>query len=150
MALFRHGLRRFTEDVDVLVTKEDLKTVHEKLAGLGYLPPFPNSKQLRDTENGVRIEFQMSADYPGDGKPKPQPFPIRGVSFEADGISYVTLDKLVELKLASGMLSPGRLKDLADVMELIKVLGMPIEFAEQLTPSSAWIQGAVAGCDECR
>src|SRR4051812_17946457 len=25
MALFRHGLRRFTEDVDILVTKEDLR-----------------------------------------------------------------------------------------------------------------------------
>jgi hypothetical protein len=24
IALFRHGLRRFTEDIDILVTKEDL------------------------------------------------------------------------------------------------------------------------------
>src|SRR5688572_14917793 len=39
MALFRHGLRRFTEDVDLLVTKNDLKVIHEKLEGLGYLPP---------------------------------------------------------------------------------------------------------------
>src|SRR3954454_13644950 len=51
MALFRHGLRRFTEGVDILVTKDDLKTIHEKLSGLGYLPPFTNSKQLRDTQH---------------------------------------------------------------------------------------------------
>src|SRR5882757_3358395 len=50
MALFRHGLRRFTEDVDLLVTKNDLKVIHEKLEGLGYLPPFTNSKHLRDTQ----------------------------------------------------------------------------------------------------
>jgi hypothetical protein len=35
MALFHHGLRRFTEDVDILVTKEGLKKIHAELAGLG-------------------------------------------------------------------------------------------------------------------
>ena len=53
MALFRHGLRRFTEDVAILVTKEDLKKIHAKLGGLGYLPPFTKSKHLRDTQFGV-------------------------------------------------------------------------------------------------
>ena len=38
MALFRHGLRRFTEDVDLLVTKKDLRLIHEKLEGLGISP----------------------------------------------------------------------------------------------------------------
>src|ERR1044071_3790837 len=33
MALFTHGFRRFTEDIDILVTKEDLKTIHDKLEG---------------------------------------------------------------------------------------------------------------------
>jgi len=135
MALFKHGLRRFTEVVEILVTKADLKTIREKLDGLGYLPPFQNSKQLRETEQGVRIEFLTTGDYPSDGKQKPVSFPDpRTVSFEADGICYVTLPKLVELKLASGMTSPGRLKDLADVLELIKVLNLPIDFAEQLAP----------------
>lgn len=135
MALFRHGLRRFTEDVDILVTKGDLKTIHEKLVGLGYVPPFTNSKHLRDTRHGVKIEFLTTGDYPGDGKPKPVSFPDpRSASFEADGVSYVSLPTLVELKLASGMTNPGRLKDLADVMELIKTLGLPVEFADQLDP----------------
>lgn len=135
MALFRHGFRRFTEDVALLVTKHDLKLIHEKLEGLGYLPPFQNSKHLRDTQNGVKIEFLTTGDYPGDGKPKPVAFPDpRDVSFEADGISYISLPNLVELKLASGMTSPGRLKDLADVLELIKALTLPIEYGEQLDP----------------
>jgi hypothetical protein len=139
MALFRHGLRRFTEDVDLLVTKDDLKVIHAKLAGLGYLPPFTNSKHLRDTQLGVKIEFLTTGDYPGDGKPKPVSFPDpRSVSFEAEGINYIHLPKLVELKLASGMTNPGRLKDLSDVLELIKTLNLPIDFADQL---DAFVQG---------
>ncbi len=135
MALFRHGLRRFTEDVDILVTKDDLKRIHESLEGLGYLPPFTRSKHLRDTQLGVKIEFLTTGDYPGDGKKKPVSFPDpRTVSFEADGISYINLQSLVELKLASGMTNPGRLKDLSDVLELIKALDLSIDFAERLNP----------------
>src|ERR1700687_5656941 len=48
MAMFFHGYRRFTEDVDILVTPEGLKKIHDKLEGLGYVPNFPGSKQLRD------------------------------------------------------------------------------------------------------
>jgi hypothetical protein len=55
-------------------------------------------------------------------------------SVEIDGIKFVTLEKLVELKLASGMTAPDRLKDLADVQELIKVRALPAEFAERLDP----------------
>ena len=135
MALFRHGLRRFTEDVDILVTKDDLKTIHEKLEGLGYVAPFAKSKHLRDTQFGVKIEFLTTGDYPGDGKKKPVSFPDpKSVSFEADGISFINLQKLVELKLASGMKNPGRLKDLSDVLELIRLLDLPIDFANQLDP----------------
>ena len=36
--------------------------------------------------------------------------------------------------LASGMTNVGRLKDLSDVLELIKVLDLPIDFALQLNP----------------
>ena len=135
MALFKHGLRRFTEDVDILVTREGLRTIHDKLEGLGYLPPHPRSKHLRDTELGVKIAFLTTGEYPGDGKAKPVAFPEPGsVSFESDGVNYVKLPTLIELKLASGMTSPGRLKDLADVLELIKLLNLPVDFGDQLNP----------------
>lgn len=135
MALFRHGVRRFTEDVDILVTRDDLKRIHRELEGLGYRPAFPKSKHLRDTTFGVKIEFLTTGDYPGDGKQKPVSFPDpRTVSFESDGISYLSLPSLVELKLASGMTNPGRMKDLADVLELIKTLKLSADFANQLDP----------------
>ena len=75
MALFYHGYRRFTEDVDILVTRESLQEIHRRLEGLGYVPPFAGSKQLRDTDSGVKVEFLVTGDYPGDGKPKPVAFP---------------------------------------------------------------------------
>ena len=135
MALFHHGFRRFTEDVDILVTREDLKRIHSRLEGLGYLPPHRHSKNLRDTDLGVRIEFLTTGDFPGDGKEKPVAFPDPALAYtESDGIKYVGLPTLVELKLASGMTNAGRLKDLADVMELIKVLHLPENFSENLHP----------------
>jgi hypothetical protein len=136
MALFKHGFRRFTEDVDILVTRASLKTIHERLDGLGYVPPFTGSKNLRDAESGVRIEFLVAGEFPGDGKPKPVAFPQpEDASIVIDGLRFLSLPKLVELKLASGMTGGiHRMKDLTDVVELIKILGLSSEFAEELNP----------------
>jgi hypothetical protein len=133
MALFHHGYRRFTEDVDILVTREALQTIHQALDGLGYVPPFKGSKNLRDAEFGVKIEFIVTGDYPGDGKPKPVSFPDpNDVAIELAGVRCINLPTLITLKIASGMTNPARLKDLADVQELIKRLQLPSEFGEQL------------------
>jgi hypothetical protein len=136
MAMFFHGFRRFTEDVDILVTRPGLALIHERLEGLGYVPPFEGSKQLRDTEMGVRIEFLVTGDYPGDGKPKPVAFPDPArVAVNLAGVPCANLPTLIELKLASGMTAANRLKDLADVQELIRVLRLPRGLADQLDPS---------------
>ena len=135
MALFQHGFRRFTEDVDILVTPQGLALIHEHLDGRGYLTPFEGSRNLRDTELGVKIEFLVTGGYPGDGKPKPVSFPDPAMAVvELDGRKYIPLVTLIELKLASGMTNSGRLKDLADVQELIKALRLPIDFEDQLVP----------------
>jgi hypothetical protein len=135
MALFFHGVRRFTEDVDILVTPEGLKEIHRQLEGLGYLPPFAGSKNLRDAEFGVRIEFLVAGDYPGDAKPKPVVFPRPDeASIVKDGMHFLALPKLIELKLASGMTNPRRGKDLVDVQELIDALNLAEDFANQLNP----------------
>ncbi|HEY2584210.1 MAG TPA: hypothetical protein VGI81_00440 [Tepidisphaeraceae bacterium] len=135
MALVAHGYERTTVDVDVLLTAEGLAAVHKHLDGLGYLPPFKDSKHLRDTETGVRIEFLVSGQFPGDGKPKPIAFPDPAdAGTVIGGVRFLKRPALIELKLASGMTNPGRLKDLADVQELIRALGLPAQFAEQLNP----------------
>jgi hypothetical protein len=90
---------------------------------------------LRDCDLGVKIEFLVTGDYPGDGKPKPVAFPDPAVvADDVGGVKYLPLPTLVELKLASGITSPHRLKDLADVQELIKLHALPQQFAEMLNP----------------
>jgi hypothetical protein len=136
MALEAHGFRRLTVDVDILVRRDGLKTIHEELEGLGYIPPFTGSKNLRDTELGVRIEFLIAGEFPGDGQPKAVAFPEpEEAGVLIDGIRYLTLPKLVELKLASGMTGGlHRLKDFADVIALIEALALSADYAEQLNP----------------
>lgn len=135
MALFRHGVRRFTEDVDILVTRAGLTAIHGSLEGRGYLPPFTGSKNLRDTQTGVKIEFLVSGEFPGDGKSKPVAFPDPAeASIELDGVRYIDVPRLIELKLASGMTNAGRLKDLSDVLELIRALSLPASYADHLDP----------------
>jgi hypothetical protein len=135
MALFSHGVRRFTEDVDILLTPAGLKQTHDELEGLGYTPPFKGSKQLRDAETGVRIEFLVTGQFPGDGKPKPVSFPDpANVGIEMNGIQFLRLETLIELKLASGISNAGRLKDLADVQEIIRTLHLDRSYESKLDP----------------
>jgi hypothetical protein len=135
MALFFHGYRRFTDDVDILVTRDSLKVIHDNLEGRGYLPPFEGSKNLRDTIAGVKVEFIVTGDYPGDGKPKPVAFPNPSeVSVEIEGCRFLSLEKLIELKLASGLTNPLRGQDIIDVQKLIEVVGLDEEFATKLNP----------------
>ena len=136
IALMAHGYPRFTEDIDIILTPEDLEKFHRELIGLGYAPAFPGArKRLRSTRDGTPIEVISSGDFPGDGKPKAVAFPKPAEdSVEIDGVRFPTLEKLIELKLASGMTAPDRLKDLADVQEMIKIRRLDGEFADKLNP----------------
>ena len=136
VALTAHGYPRFTADVDLVLTGNGLEKFHRELIGRGYRPAFEGAKKrLRSTQNNVAIEVITTGEYPGDGKPKPVSFPNPATfSNRINGVQVVTLEKLVELKLASGMTAPDRLKDLADVQELIKIRGLSRGFADRLDP----------------
>jgi len=136
IALMAYGYPRFTEDIDLILDSNGLDRFHNELVGLEYSPAFQGArKRLRSTRDGTPIEIIAAGEYPGDGKPKPVSFPNPSeTSVEIDGVKFPTLEKLVELKLASGMTAPDRLKDLADVQELIKIRGLSIDFAEKLDP----------------
>jgi hypothetical protein len=137
MALSLHGYARVTEDVDLLITPAGLERIHERLVGRGYVTPFAGArKALRDTETGIKVEFITTGEFPGDGKPKPVSFPDPGdVAVDIDDLSVIALPKLIELKLASGLTAPHRLRDLADVQDLILRLELPKNLGEQLDPS---------------
>lgn len=136
VALMAYGYPRFTEDIDLVLTPEGLEKFHSELIGLGYAPAFPGAKKrLRSLPEGISIKVITMGEYPGDGQPKPVSFPVPSESsVDIDGVQVVRLEKLIELKLASGMTAPDRLKDLADVQELIKIRRLTSEFAERLNP----------------
>jgi len=136
MALNAHGYRRETVDVDLLVRPDGLRKFAEEFAGKGYLPAFPGArKSFRNTTTGVPVEFLTTGEYPGDGNPKPVAFPDPvTVAIEIEGVKVVDLPTLVNLKVASGMTLPSRRRDLADVQDLIRILGLDASFATQLNP----------------
>ena len=137
MALNLHGFERMTRDVDIVMTAAAIEKFVERCVGLGYAPAFAGArKSFRDTTTQTAIEVLITGEYPGDGKPKPVSFPDpAAASMEIENIHVITLDKLIELKLASGLSAPHRLRDLADVQDLIMTLHLPLELAEQLDAS---------------
>jgi hypothetical protein len=136
MALNEYGYRRATVDVDVLMTAESLQRFKDTWLGRGYVEKFPNSRGLRDSEHGVAIDVLITGDFPGDGKPKPVRFPDPAqVAVRGAKVALLPVEKLVELKLASGLSSVHRAKDLGDVVELIKHARLSRELSSDLDAS---------------
>jgi hypothetical protein len=136
LALNEWGYRRVTVDVDVLLSPEGLRRLKAAVLGLGYVEKFPGSRGLRDTEAGVDIDVLLAGEYPGDGKPKPVSFPDpASAAIRGRRVALLPLASIIELKLASGISAPHRLKDLADVLELVRVLSLPRAMAESLDAS---------------
>ena len=121
MALNAYGFIRVTNDVDLLLNANGLeafKAIH----------PEPD-------ELGVRIHIFLSGRYPGDGHPKPVAYPDpETVAVRGEKMVLLPLPRIIEIKLASGMTAPERLKDLADVLETIRALKLPAELADELDP----------------
>ena len=137
MALGAHGYERMTTDVDLLLTREGLTRFKAANLGRGYVEKFPGSKGLRDTENGVAIDILVTGEFPGDGLPKPVAFPDPAdptVGVQGERFRVLALPRLIELKLASGMTAPHRLKDLADVLELIRAARLTAALEQELDP----------------
>lgn len=135
MALNEYGYRRVTVDVDVLLTREGLQRFKDHWLGHGYVEKFPGSRGVRDIEFDVAIDVLLAGDFPGDMQPKPVWFPDPAtVAIRGRGLALIPVAKLVELKLASGMSSVHRMKDLGDALELIKNAKLDRELSEALDP----------------
>lgn len=135
LALGEHGYRRTTDDVGVLLTSEGLRRFKELHLGRGYVEKFPGSRGMRDTQANIAIDVLITGEYPGDGKPKPVRFPDPAdVAVRGERVALLPVEVLVELKLASGLTAPHRLRDLADVLELIRRAALPLDLADKLDP----------------
>jgi len=137
MALAAHSYVRMTLDVVFLLTSDGLALFKEKLLGRGYVLDFPGAeKSFRDTDTNVKIEVITTGEFPGDGLPKPVAFPDpEDQTIEEDNVRVITLEKLIELKLASGLSASHRMRDLADVQDLIVALNLPLNLMDKLDKS---------------
>jgi len=136
MAANAHGHQRTTADVDILIRREDLQRFKERYSGLGWVDKFEGSRNFRDTVTNVNIDALIVGEYPGDGLPKPVAFPPPETVAQPndEGIPFVSLASLFELKLASGMTAAHRMQDMADVMNLIRANSLPLAYADTLNP----------------
>lgn len=123
LAVQEHGYYRVTLDVDLIVpdVPEALEFLTADLSG-----PFVRvgdcEDRVRDKRNDVSIDLLPAGHVLRRGCQVPFPEARRVAEVPA----YVTLEQLIALKLDSWAHSPiRRLKDKVDVIELIKVLGLP-------------------------
>lgn len=136
LAVGVRGHLRLTVDVDILVTAEGLARFKAEWLGRGYVEKFPGARGVRDADTGVPIDFLVAGEFPGDGRPKPVRFPDPASIPQAEhSLRVLDLRTLVELKLASGMSTPDRLQDLADVLSLIRANALAESFADTVDES---------------
>ncbi len=136
MAVRRHGHMRFTEDIDLLTTKEGLEKIHAQFGGRGINPRAAGlRKKLYESEHEVNLDV-ITAGEPAGGAGSPVVYPDpTGEGFTPfDGVRYPTLEKLIEFKLASHLWG-NRLQDLADVIHLVKANRLAAGFGEKLHPA---------------
>jgi hypothetical protein len=135
LALNVHGVQRMTEDVDVLISRKDLKRFKKHWLGRGYVEVRSGGKSIRDAETNVRIYFLIAGDFPGDGRPRPVSFPDpKAARVQGERFSVLSLPMLIELKIASGATAKDRPGDFQDVIRLIRARNLPRDFQRQLDP----------------
>lgn len=118
LAVQEHGYPRVTVDVDIVVP-DVLDAVEELMADLSG--PFVREPGLQDTvrdkRTGVIVNLLPAGQVLKAGCQVPFPIPLE----VTEKPTFVALEQLISLKLDSWFHSPTRrLKDKADVVELIK------------------------------
>jgi hypothetical protein len=126
LAVIAYNHVRMTEDMDVLIDKTDKKKLDD--IPIGFLRKV-SDKRFRLHDPRAKIDVIYSGEISGDGVhgiefPSP-----REVSAVIHGINFIILPKLIEFKLSSGIYGD-RLKDLADVQELIRANKLPEEYGD--------------------
>ena len=123
LALQEHGYHRVTLDVDLVVpdVPEAVEFLTANLTGPFVRVPGCEDR-VRDQRNGVFVDLLPGGKVLRRGCEVPCPEPIE-VNKKP---TYVSLEQLISLKLDSWAHNPvHRLKDKADVIELIKARRLP-------------------------
>jgi hypothetical protein len=130
MAVYVHGHRRLTDDVDVLVTAEGLDEFRRLFVPKNYDVVPRRPRRFIDKANGIGLDFLVTGLHPGRGGPMPITFPDpAAVRQQIGDIDYIDLQTLIQLKLAAR-----RYQDFADVVKLIDAHHLDESYLERLHP----------------
>lgn len=131
MAVNAHHHRRTTADVDFLLTATGFHEFRRRFVSRSYTPVPDRPLRFVDRKSQVTIDFLITGMFPGSGDPGPIAYPDPAAAGETvDRIVVLNLVQLIELKLAAR-----RLKDFADVVELIRSNALTAAFVDNLHPS---------------
>jgi hypothetical protein len=120
-AVWRHGyVGRVTQDVDIVLPADKVDEFKKVAAVSGFdvlTEPAGRWPKLRHRETGIEVDVLPEGGRPGVAtRPAPTTIPHPREMGAARGeLRYASLASLVELKLAAG-----RLRDEADVVELLR------------------------------
>jgi hypothetical protein len=117
IAVNLHGYHRTTIDLDLYTEDRKVTDVELRAAGARW-----DSKAREHVLDDVRIHTVT----PEDARHR-----VQRVS-EIDGIRVVSLKDLIAIKLLTGLNFPDRAKDIADVQELVRAIGLDKTFAPSL------------------
>lgn len=139
MAVHLHGVRRPTDNLDVLLTPADFAEFCRWFVPNSYTLEPGTLRRTNDTANQVAVDFFLTGHHPGidSSSPITYPDPV-AVGELRDGIYVVDLPTLVAIKIASK-----RPRDLADVVSLSEAQDLDETFANHLHRE---LQAAYLGC----
>jgi len=123
----QYGYQKITEDIDLLIAKEDKEKL--KNIPIGYLKDISNKRarkfQLHDPETIIEIIYE--GEISGDG--------IHGLKYPSPEVisknNIISLKYLIMFKLSSGLYGIGRYKDFDDIFELIKRNKLTKDYADK-------------------
>lgn len=135
VAVCLHGYQRNTVDLDLVVRTDDEDAIRAALESAGS--QWSDTNRECRTPGGIAILFLLSGDRAGKGAQVRISDPANESTIvELEGLPAVSLERLIELKIACGEGNPRRThKDFADVVELIVVHGLDKSFAGRLHKS---------------
>ena len=130
-AQFAYGFEQYNLDTDmIVVTADGLQKMQRILPTRGF--SMISERRFRDSLTDLEFKIIRSGPLAGP-EPCPIQFPDPSASVRINGYRVVDLPRFVDLKLAMGLWET-RMRDLADVLQLIQQANLPRELVNDLHP----------------
>jgi hypothetical protein len=130
-AQFAHGFEQYNLDTDmIVVTADGLQKMQRIFPSRGF--SMTSERRFRDSLTDLEFKVVLNGRLAGP-EPCPIGFPNPSASVMINGYRVVDLPRFIDLKLAIGLWET-RMRDLADVLQLIHQAKLSREVVNDLDP----------------